>query len=626
MTTTPALPPPPPLRCANSPLRFDNAEAASFLAGIGELVLADPDAADLRESTEGWVAALQLAALSLRGHSDPAQLISHMSGRHHALGEYLAENVLDNLEPDMLDFLLATCVTDRICGDLAAALAQVHRGQALLEEAEKRDLFLLRIDDNGDWFRYHHLFAEYLRRRLERDQPGRVVQFHRSASRWFAEHDLLSKAVDHALAAGDQDKAVSLIETGGMDLIEHSQMATLLGLTAKLPPRLVVSNPRLQLTTAWANFLLRRTAPTVAALELVDSALEHGTRPEPDIADLRAEAGVVRGSVEISADRIDGVERLVSACLSQPDRLRPWVVSIAANIATFEKIYRFDFEAADRWQHWAVSYHQRANGPFSVMYGHCIAGIAAHERLDVPVAEEHYRTALQLARQSTGSHSLDARLAGALLGDLLYQQGNIAEAERLLDASCELGPEGGVVDFMLATYGTGARIKALTGDFDAAVRRLGESAAIAEALSLPRMRARIRNEKARLGLPTPPRIGVAPPPADDSSRGHQQQTSEVNGILTIAAELDQESELQAMLTEGSSERVDQACTQAEALVERLIDQGRPRALLQARRLLTACLATAGRIAEERTSSHPSPLNAPSAVSSATCWTVGHRSH
>ena len=579
-------------------LRFSVEESRSFLVDIGELTLADNDVADLRESTEGWVAALQLASLSLRGQADPVRLISHMSGRHHAIGEYLAENVLDNLEPEMLDFLLATCITERTCGALASTLSRGDRGQVLLEEVEKRDLFLHRIDDNGDWFRYHHLFAEFLRRRLERDQPDRVAELHQSASRWFAEHRLLSEAVDHALFAGDQDRAVSLVETDGMDLIERSQMATLLGLTAKLPPRLVVSSPRLQLTMAWANFLLRRTAPTQTALALVDSALDQSNRSETDVADLRAEAAVVRSSVEVSADRIDGVDQLVSDCLARPDRLRPWVVSVAVNVATFDKIYRFDFDAADRLQDWASRYPRRANGPFGgVIYGYCIAGIAANERLDVAAAEQHYREALQLGRRSGGSHSNDARLAGALLGDLLYEQGKLAEAERLLDASCELGPEGGVVDFMLATYGTGARIKALRGDLESASRRLDEGASIADALSLPRLRARIRNERVRLGLPTTPGVSTRPLPAEGQIRGDQRDTLGVDGILAIAAELDEQTAIWLMLDERTRERVDRACAEAEALVGRLRGQVRPRALLQARLLLASCLAEAGRTTE-----------------------------
>ena len=124
-------------------------------------------------------------------------MIDRMSGRHHAIDEYLAENVLDSLEAEMLDFLMATSITERVSGDLASALADVGHGQALLEQAESHDLFLRRLDDEREWFCYHQLFAEFLLRRLERDHPERIVRLHRTASRWFAARNLMREAVDH---------------------------------------------------------------------------------------------------------------------------------------------------------------------------------------------------------------------------------------------------------------------------------------------------------------------------------------------------------------------------------------------------------------------------------------------
>ncbi|MUM33938.1 serine/threonine-protein kinase, partial [Mycolicibacterium sp. CBMA 361] len=191
-------------------LRFDIDEARTFLTERGGLSLADSAIAGLVEATEGWAAGLQLASLSLRESSDPDALIGQLSGRHRAVGEFLAENVLNGLDPDVLDFLLTTSVTERICGSLASALMGAPGGQAMLEEVEQRDLFLRRLDEEGQWFQYHHLFAQYLRQRLDRDQPGRIEQLHRTASRWSAEHGMLSEAVDHALAADDPGRGVEL--------------------------------------------------------------------------------------------------------------------------------------------------------------------------------------------------------------------------------------------------------------------------------------------------------------------------------------------------------------------------------------------------------------------------------
>ena len=305
-------------------LCFDVAEARSFLVDVAGLDLQSGDVIDLHNSTDGWVAALQLASLSLRGADTPAEVIRHISGSHHAIADFLAENVLSALEPEMLRFLLSTSITERICGSLASALSGELRGQAMLEEVEARDLFLGRIDENGDWFRYHHLFAEFLRRRLDRDHPELTTALHHKASEWFADHHMLVEAVDHALAAGDTRRAVELVETDGRTLLEHSQMSTFFGLVEKLPSTAVLTSPRLQTTLAWANMLLHRTSPTYTALQPAEDALETKRGPDADVADLRAEARVVEAAMRTTADRTDGLDDLVSECLSRPDTLAPF--------------------------------------------------------------------------------------------------------------------------------------------------------------------------------------------------------------------------------------------------------------------------------------------------------------
>jgi serine/threonine-protein kinase PknK len=173
-------------------LRFDADEAQSLLNDIGGLQLAGSDVAALTASTDGWVAALQLACLSLRGDGlalgGAAGLLRRMSGDNEVAGEYLAENVIATLEPELLEFLWATSITERTCGELASVLAGVSDGQDVLEDVERRGLFMRRIDDDPRWFRYHQMFAGFLRRRLERDSPDRLKQLHRTASDWFADH------------------------------------------------------------------------------------------------------------------------------------------------------------------------------------------------------------------------------------------------------------------------------------------------------------------------------------------------------------------------------------------------------------------------------------------------------
>ncbi len=233
-----------------SMLRFNPAESETFLIEINGLPLADEDVADLVDSTEGWVAALQLASLSLRGQDDMSQQIKNLSGRHHSLEAYLAENVLDRLPTSTLEFLLRTALPERLCADLVTALTDDRQGQAKLDQAEAEDLFLQPLDETRTWFRYHHLFVDFLRRRLERDLPDEVRGLHRRAAAWFAANDLPSEAVDHALAAGDPAYAVDIVTERAMELFEQSGTSTLLALVDKLPPGLAADRPQLQLALA----------------------------------------------------------------------------------------------------------------------------------------------------------------------------------------------------------------------------------------------------------------------------------------------------------------------------------------------------------------------------------------
>ncbi|MDT5225420.1 MAG: serine/threonine-protein kinase PknK [Mycobacterium sp.] len=570
-------------------LRFDIDEASAFLNEVGGLQLSCRDVEALTTSTDGWAAALRLAALSLRGGRDVNSLLGRLSGAGDVVGEFLAENVFDTLEPDVRDFLQTTSITGRTCGGLASVLAGATNGQAMLEQVEQRGLFLQRVDDDPNWFRFHHMFAEFLRRRLERDHPDRVKELHHTASVWFAENGYLNEAVDHALAAGDPAYAVDLVELDGTRLLEQSKMTTLLGIVKKLSPDLVVGRARLQLVIAWANILLQRPALTDTALNRFQTALDHTGHTdlsESTRADLRAEADVVRAVAEAFADRIERVDDLVAEAMSRPDTLHPWVPGVAGNAAAFAAIYRFDFDAAHRLLERAAPY-QEAMGPFSTVYGRCLAGIAARYRLNIPAALKNFREAFEMAT-GVGRHSHAARLAGALLGEMLYETGDIAEAARLLDEGDLLSSDGGMVDYLAARYVMGARTKAAQGDRGSAVERLAAGAAAAQQLRLPRLAARINNERVRLGIELPQAVIATLRSARTIPHG--------NGIATITAELDEDSGIRLLAASDSAADRELAWQRAADLAAGIDGERRPLAALQAQLLRIETLAAAGRTA------------------------------
>ncbi|WP_330230243.1 protein kinase [Nocardia sp. NBC_00508] len=566
-----------------SELRFDVSEANAFLVEANALPLTAHDVSRLQDSTEGWPAALQLASLSLRQYDDPATFIDHLTGRHRAVAAYLAENVLSSLEPSMLDFLMATAITDRVCADLATRLSDCSDSQDLLEEIADRNLFLRCLDEEAEWFRYHRLFADYLQRRLVRSDPGRLAHLHHRAAEWFAEHDTLTAAVDHALAAREPEYAVELVEQHAMNLIERLCMATFLGLMAKLPEQLTESRPRLQVCLAWAYVGLQRPERIRIALRRAHIALDSLAAHGDEEVVLRIEAEVAAGAEQFMTDRFTSLSKLLEEHLEQAPT--PFIATGTANLASIDALNRFDFSGARRWQEWAKPYHSRCKGPFGVMEGHCIAGLAASEQLDLVRAEQHFEAAIALARPS-GSQTYGSLLSGVLLGALRYEQGNFDDAEELLDAGAELGRYGGAVWFQLATFGIGARIKALRGDIDAAQQRLIEGEAIADAESVPRLAARITNERIRIGLPVP-----------EETCGLLLHLplyiKHNNTIRSATAELDQDSAIRLLLAMGTISATDEALRRAEQMVHEIRTQHRPRALTQAQLMHACCLWAAG---------------------------------
>ena len=211
----------------------------------------------LTARTEGWAAGLQLAGLSLRGHADPAGFAAAFSGSHRFVLDYLADEVLDGQPAPVRAFLLETSVLERLTGELCDAVTGRAGSQAMLADVERAGLFLVPLDEVRGWWRYHHLFADLLRARLQAEQPGRVQALHRAAAAWSQEHGLADDAVRHALAAGDAAWAARLVERHVEALLGRSEGATLRRWLSALPPEAV----RIVRGCAWP----RRTAPPWAS-------------------------------------------------------------------------------------------------------------------------------------------------------------------------------------------------------------------------------------------------------------------------------------------------------------------------------------------------------------------------
>ena len=224
-------------------LRFTSDEAAVYLNEATGLHLGAEDVAVLEERTEGWIAALQLAALSMQGREDVSGFIAQFAGNDRYIVDYLVEEVLAQQPDPVREFLLHSAVLDRLTGPLCDAVTGRNDGSHMLTTLERANLFLVALDDRREWYRYHHLFADVLRARLLSEQPEQVPQLHQRASQWYERHDLAEEAVTHALAARDFDHAAYLMELAATAIRRNRQEAMFLGWLKALPVDAIRRSP-----------------------------------------------------------------------------------------------------------------------------------------------------------------------------------------------------------------------------------------------------------------------------------------------------------------------------------------------------------------------------------------------
>jgi len=233
-------------------LRFTPQETAAFMNEMMKLELSREDVATLEARTEGWVAGLQMAALAMRGRKDISGFVRAFSGSQRFILDYLVEEVLDRQPRATQEFLLQTSILDRMTASLCDVVTNGTDSQTILVQLEQTNVFLMPLDDERRWYRYHHLFADLLRSRLELTQPDQVPALHRRASEWYEGQGLMAEAVGYALATNDIERVVHLVSGNALSMIYYRELRTLVGQLAALPDEVVRTQPWLCVAYAWA--------------------------------------------------------------------------------------------------------------------------------------------------------------------------------------------------------------------------------------------------------------------------------------------------------------------------------------------------------------------------------------
>lgn len=236
-------------------LRFTAQEAGAFLANIMGLALSAEEVADLDSRTEGWIAGLQLAALSLQNHDRPGELIAGVDGTHRYILDYLAEEVLASQPEAVRLFLLKNAILKRLNSSLCAAVTGEPDAGQLLAQLEAQNLFVFALDEQRQWYRFHHLFAGFLQGQLANRHPELVTGLHRRAIEWYRAEGVISEAIEHALIIGDFDQAGELAEIEGRRLLVDGEISTIARWAEALPEDVIQGRPKLELTLAWTKLM-----------------------------------------------------------------------------------------------------------------------------------------------------------------------------------------------------------------------------------------------------------------------------------------------------------------------------------------------------------------------------------
>ena len=475
-------------------LRFTSSEAAEFINQIMGLNLSAEDIAALEARTEGWIAGLQLAAISMQGHQDTTNFIKSFTGTHHFVLDYLVEEVLYQQPENIQKFLLQTSILERLCGPLcdAVLLDPSASGQDTLEYIEQANLFIVPLDTERRWYRYHHLFADLLRQRLRQSHtPEEIAQYHICASVWFEYNGDIGEAFHHAVAVADFERAARLLESSWLSMDETFQTGTWLGWANQLPLNVRRLRPVLLTQISWSymdagNVMLSESSLRDAEASLKRPLAEMVIVEKEQFRTLPARIAFARAYNAQTQNRFDDVVRYVETALDIIPHEDQYMQAQASSIlsTTYWASGELD-KSFELMSNWVNAAQQAGNIVFAVA--------ASFGKADILITQgrlrdamQVYQTALSLAaehgaEQHTAHHHLG-------LGLLHHEMGEDEPAAHHLQKAFELGRQTTIVDWMYRKSLAQAYLKESEGDLRSALELLNDAQRFYVRTPIPNLR------------------------------------------------------------------------------------------------------------------------------------------
>ena len=454
-----------------SMLRFSSEEATAFLERKHELRLTAEQSAIITEKSEGWAAGLQLVSLVLKNYDQRDEFIASFSGNLYEIADYLTNNVLIQQSRELTDFLLKTSILSRFNADICNLLTGRDDSRSVLEQLENNGLFTLPLDTRGHWYRYHHLFHDFLIGRLRRQYPHEVLNLYHKAAGWFRAQGLIKEAVDYALLSNN----LELIEDIHRDAIA---IMSLMGTTAQvytwlsnIPDAVKKRFPRLLILEGFALCLMNRVQDAEVVNTRINQALPElaagpGHVDPGEARSLEAEAVVVPASIAAMKDDNARLLALTEQLDDKPvDNLMIATLNDLRGYAQFRH-GRFEKSRAllaRAWQYFSIN--KQCYG-MAVVDG--FAGIADIQQLNYQAAYRLFERAEEAAKEVGGGNIFARSLASTMRATVCYEWNRIKEAQKLLNSNLPLIEEIGPPIFSCYGYVTLSRCYSATGDWDAA--------------------------------------------------------------------------------------------------------------------------------------------------------------